>query len=524
MRRYESALIGALIMTICGFSLIQKRGSMSEMMLKISSRQTIGQSAEVNVTVTTKPTMNLNLTKMRSNSAFVLPVTQTEATATGMRNIAAAPSNDTDTTITSGGAMTGPQSTNDAAVKDGVSGTSTEVDTAAISLYELQPINPVSSCWRSCPRRINKILIDDMDKGGLNDRRFVLGQLGNLAGFLCATVDAPPPSVMLWNRHNKNNVIDPRMPWSDLIDLQFFQDNSSVLANSTSTIEDPLKRFNPHDYKDWLIRKTLNKTTLLDDFLAVKEFSFAQEQAQAQKNSTNGFIWVITLNYWEWPPTIIQYLSDYNQSKSKNQEAVKTMLPELGGYHAKIFGQDYFDGCVYGNWNHPPVSVQRIADDVWNVILLSTESKTIYGSLHIRRGDAEKICDTSTDAIREYVRCSFSEMNKNTTNNRSVGVLFSSDEDDPNYRETIKDIVMNSSTIVSFFDLDSMVVKAVKAGVARGRVGTWNLNNNYFWFRVTQELQSRSAAFVMEKRRFYACPKCTNVLASLKAATKNPSP
>ena len=57
------------------------------------------------------------------------------------------------------------------------------------------------TCQRHCSRRINKIYYKD-GAASLGDRKSLIHDLSQLAGYLCAEVVVPPPSKFLHKRHN----------------------------------------------------------------------------------------------------------------------------------------------------------------------------------------------------------------------------------------------------------------------------------------------------------------------------------
>ena len=101
------------------------------------------------------------------------------------------------------------------------------------------------SCWRQCPHRNNHIVVNYGPGAGANDRFYIMNQLGNLAGYLCATLHVPSPSSFLSPHHNRGAKVSPAMRWSDL-------------QNWTWTM--PERRGQPLTYE--LLK--LNKTSLVE--------------------------------------------------------------------------------------------------------------------------------------------------------------------------------------------------------------------------------------------------------------------
>jgi hypothetical protein len=76
---------------------------------------------------------------------------------------------------------------------------------------------------RYCSRRINKIYYKD-GAAGLGDRKIIIHDLSQLAGYLCAEVVVPPPSKFLDKQHNFGRHISTDILWSDLFNITFIED------------------------------------------------------------------------------------------------------------------------------------------------------------------------------------------------------------------------------------------------------------------------------------------------------------
>ena len=91
------------------------------------------------------------------------------------------------------------------------------------------------TCQRSCPKRINKIYWVHK-AAGLGDRKNILRDLANLAGYLCAEVVVPPPSVLLHPRHNNWIKVSKSVPWSDLFNVTFIEDGNPAIRSMTAEV------------------------------------------------------------------------------------------------------------------------------------------------------------------------------------------------------------------------------------------------------------------------------------------------
>jgi hypothetical protein len=65
-------------------------------------------------------------------------------------------------------------------------------------------------CRQECPPHLkhkNIILLDHYEAAGLGNRHSLFSQMANLAGYLCATVYAPPPHTMVSNKNTARDRI-----------------------------------------------------------------------------------------------------------------------------------------------------------------------------------------------------------------------------------------------------------------------------------------------------------------------------
>jgi hypothetical protein len=108
---------------------------------------------------------------------------------------------------------------------------------------ELQRRNS-THCWRTCPHRINKIYFEH-GRAGLGDRLTVIENLAQIAGYLCAILEMPPPSISLALIHNNGNLVSKKVKWLDFRNLTFLQDDSQVVRGLDTSFSE--------DFDDWKI-------------------------------------------------------------------------------------------------------------------------------------------------------------------------------------------------------------------------------------------------------------------------------
>jgi hypothetical protein len=114
-------------------------------------------------------------------------------------------------------------------------------------------------CWRHCPQRKN-IIFFAYNRAGLNDRSSIINQLAQIAGYLCARLELPPPSFLLNPRHNNGLDISRDIVWPEFRNITFREDNSSVYVDQYSSSFDQnftdwhkIPVYDKEKYSDWLL-------------------------------------------------------------------------------------------------------------------------------------------------------------------------------------------------------------------------------------------------------------------------------
>jgi hypothetical protein len=147
-------------------------------------------------------------------------------------------------------------------------------------------------CWRKCPHRKNIIYFKD-GPAGLSDRKFIIRDLAELAGYLCAHLVLPPPTELLDPIHNFNEQVSIENDWSDYFNITFAEDGEPVVRNDVF-IDEARKKI---DRSDWL-HVISSDRKMRDDFEMIHRFTWEQST-----NSSKGFVWEIHKIYrsdlWE---------------------------------------------------------------------------------------------------------------------------------------------------------------------------------------------------------------------------------
>jgi hypothetical protein len=180
------------------------------------------------------------------------------------------------------------------------------------------------------------------------------------------------------------------------------------------------------------------------------------------------------------------------------------MRPLLATYHG-FHPKNKKIGCVYTNETSIPPKLAMMQKRLMRRIVRYSPNNTIFGLLHLRRGDAINECDTSVERMREYLNCS---LNETEFLGRNITMLMTTDEDDSQYRQSIMALIEDYPH-VSILDADQIVRTVVKEAAENGIISK-ALENNYFIFEVESILRDWGNTFFKFHlvRRRSTCPDC----------------
>ena len=240
-------------------------------------------------------------------------------------------------------------------------------------------------------------------------------------------------------------------------------------------------------------------------------FTYEQDflDAMAYSSSTpppkQGFIWELHDGYYSsklWghglPPDPSEKIREMAQQAGIWNEGMRPYL---------WTSKTNLDGCRYTPDHTSSSHMVMIANRVESAIHSNHPDDTIYGALHIRRGDTLNQCDTSLAAMKEFFTCSL----KGTEEiGRHIALLMMSDERDAGYRQAVVDMV-DDYPHVSIVDIDAKVRMMIAEATEGGDIPP-GMDNNYNLYGIEQMLKSESKmAFKMEKRKTEWCEKCVPV-------------
>ena len=381
-------------------------------------------------------------------------------------------------------------------------------------------------CFRRCPQRINKIYYTNINEAGLYDRMYMIESLGNLAGYLCATLEFPVPHLMLGAWHNQGKKVSAKTKWNDFYNFTWIQDGTPTVVHAIADPYSPDYLSNPERqlyYQNWIQVTSTTPQDTLDHFYSLEVLSQHQPP-----NATTGFIWNIQV--WFYDMTLYDGSSGLvaRQRPWLNQTSdTYRMLPPM----LVPWG---IDGCWYVQ-SQPPYHMTRIVERIWEDILTRTQmnsttttsspsqtsttkvmpsqqqhatqqSRPTVGMFHVRRGDMQHECNTTLPKMKQYITCTLDGSERFG----NIILLFASDERDRAYIQAVQEMV-ESYSHVTFIPIDDLVYQHVKYAVRHERLPKRYLNNFYV-FRIQTLLQSEKVAFLIEQRRIHHCKDCDKLV------------
>jgi len=398
--------------------------------------------------------------------------------------------------------------------------TSTEAQQKRESLRRLE--EPDLLCQRKCLHRRNKIYY--VDRGaGLGDRTWMFHDLAQLAGYLCAELVLPPPSMMLCRHHNNGQAVKKSLTWQDFYNITYFENNSPAIKSGYEEFGDNYDdwrhwRLYEHvfdmksegsKYKDW--KYIVDQRFWRSTFQELLDFTYEQDflDAMADSSSTpapeQGFIWELHDGFY--PSDLWGNGLPPDPSDEIRERAQKAGIWNEGMRPYLWMGDTNLDGCRYTPDYPKSTHAAMIVDMVESAIHSNHPDDTIYGSLHIRRGDAIQDCDTSLAKMKEFFTCSL----KGTEEvGRHIAILMATDETDAAYKQAVVDMV-DGYPHVSIVDIDTWVREMIAKETKAGHIPP-GMNNNYHVYGIGNGVKSdKKVAFKMQKRRKDWCEMCVPV-------------
>jgi len=366
--------------------------------------------------------------------------------------------------------------------------------------------NDEESCWRHCPQRINKIYYEH-GEAGLGDRHSIIHNLAQIAGYLCAELEMPPPYISLTPAHNDGKNVSENVKWQDFRNLTFKSDKSQVISLDPSFgdgFDDWLKVpvYGKDKHKDWLHIVT-DGPDKLKDYKKLEEFSWRQKD-----DATIGFIWEIRSS-WFHSDLFEHLLPEPSKVIRQSTEYRNRMRPFLYTYrhfHPAV-KKDW--GCLYTDDDDiEPSHMNYLRKRLKRRVQRQSPENPVYGYFHIRRGDTIEECDTSLEALQDYMACS---LRGTETTGKSIVFLMGSDEKDYTYRQNVIDLANNLSH-VSILDADKLTTQVIREAVSNGLVDE-GFENNFYVYELQKVLTRKYnfSTIFLDKHRS-DCNKCLKLM------------
>ena len=280
----------------------------------------------------------------------------------------------------------------------------------------LHPSTKRHYCQRSCSnQRRNKIVIAPHPKykAGLNDRLTILNQLGNLAGYLCATMVLPAPRLFLSPIHNHNKTLSSQVTWDDFVSMSWHHHNTntynntnqgkSSLTSSSSSSSLPVYSSIYHFKQSrWIIHQGYPNTSLILYSQHIKQVwnHFRQVESWTFDSNTHQepFVWYVAAEFYHFandfakrvirPPMVVEtnLLQSHQQQQQRQQlhengrTNISTMVNTTEPYHygmrPSILIQSSLDQYNKKLWLQPcsylqsktPATTNQIVTFLWKAI------------------------------------------------------------------------------------------------------------------------------------------------------------
>jgi len=362
-------------------------------------------------------------------------------------------------------------------------------------------------CWRDCPQRKNVIFFE-YNRAGLSDRYSIIKRLAQLAGYLCARVELPPPSFLLNPRHNHGLDISRDIVWQEFNNITFRKDNSSVFVDQYSSSFDQnftdwhkIPVYDKEKYSDWFYILSSNAADTLKDYERIQNFSWHQEE-----NSTTGFIWEIRTNMYQ--AALVHNILPEPSLDIRNNSKYSIEMQPMHSVRNSTNQHILTPQCNYIQ-SFQPTEMQLLSHRIKERVHSLSLQNSTYGHFHIRRGGGAKLtCNTTITEIRNFLQCS---LNGTERFGKNITILMGSDETDESYRQTVISLSEHYSH-VQILDADKIVSDVLRDSIQRGIIDK-KFDNNFHIFDLQNDvLKYPFASFLFRKRRKIDCMSCSPLL------------
>ena len=412
-------------------------------------------------------------------------------------------------------------------------------------------------CRRVCDPNIrNRIVYTCLHPAGFLDRRELLDNLLELAAFLCATLEFPTPHDSFHPMHNHQQRVDASLDWTDFLNYSLMdvvsvngtewrQQQAIPLLQTVRLAMDPSFYLPfvkwPHCRRPRAARDrhreryglhivSKDRDEVLADFDVVRHYSLANNKDDDSSRQSLPFLWEIPTNFYAWHKEFRAHIRETLPLRQSNsQELGAACLPwsRSGRYVQRSY----------------PDTLQQLMDGIWEQVKSASGGGGLIGFLHIRRGDTIEECDTSIGKMRDYLKCSLSNMTlpklfngENQQQLRSkeqsinVTVLVGTNEEDKMYIQDLQNMVRELSistkgkehTVQIYLhaiNMESLIWSYLQTQVDHQNIPPSYLNNLHV-FEILDHIMNSRVDFKLSRRRFRFCNACDSIVIRQSARTK----
>ena len=208
------------------------------------------------------------------------------------------------------------------------------------------------------------------------------------------------------------------------------------------------------------------------------------EKAVSLFENNISFSWHLNRNFYRFRNTLQNYFNDFIRKGN-------TPFPVVNSFTQ---AQDRLE-CIN------PLRYASKVVEIAKTVLFKSGIISEFGSLHIRRGDAIRECNTSTNHVRMYLECSLKACQLEMVD---FPVIFFTDERSEQYINRIDELLMGlNHTMINGETLSKNVMQS---SIDTGELPE-KYDNNFFRFEVGGYIQN-AARYQLAQRRTRQCTKC----------------
>ena len=315
-------------------------------------------------------------------------------------------------------------------------------------------------CRPNCKNRKNIIYLNNQGTAGLSDRISILYHVNNLASYLCANIIVDKPCKLLdVKEHGKGVPVSCDLNWSDFKQFKRYSNSGMepddmILTNKQITPPKvQLKAFNSENFE--------------------KAVSLFENNIQ--------FSWETDRNYYLWRNQLQEYFTEHLRPEN-------TSYPVINSWTQV---QDQLE-CI------SPIRYSKIVISLAEKVMIKSGINSEFGTLHIRRGDAIRECNTAINHVKDYLECSLKKCNGD------FPVIFFTDEPSQRYSKKVSDLL--SSLNHKMINGEKLIKSVLEIEILNGRLSK-SFNNNFFQFEISNLIKEISR-YQMVQRRKRMCNNC----------------